>query len=52
MGIIADRLAVIKPSATVALNARAMEMKAAGEDGPKWRLRPTPSVPGGRRGEV
>lgn len=32
MGIIADRLSVIKPSATVALNAKSMEMKAAGED--------------------
>ena len=32
MGIIADRLSVIKPSATVALNSKAMEMKAAGED--------------------
>ena len=32
MGIIANRLSVIKPSATVALNAKAMEMKAAGED--------------------
>ena len=32
MGIIADRLNVIKPSATVALNSKAMEMKAAGED--------------------
>ena len=32
MGIVADRLSVIKPSATVALNSKAMEMKAAGED--------------------
>ena len=32
MGIIANRLSVIKPSATVALNAKGMEMKAAGED--------------------
>ena len=30
--MIADRLKVIKPSATVALNAKAMEMKAAGDD--------------------
>mgnify|MGYP003337349645 FL=1 len=30
--MIADRLKVIKPSATVALNAKAMEMKPAGED--------------------
>jgi len=32
MSIVADRLSVIKPSPTVALNSKAMEMKAAGED--------------------
>ena len=32
MAILAQRLAVIRPSPTVALNAKAMEMKAAGHD--------------------
>jgi aspartate aminotransferase len=32
MSIIADRLSVIKPSPTVAMNSKAMEMAAAGED--------------------
>ena len=32
MSIIADRLSVIRPSPTVAMNSKAMEMAAAGED--------------------
>ena len=32
MSIVADRLSVIKPSPTVAMNSKAMEMAAAGED--------------------
>lgn len=32
MSIVADRLSVIQPSPTVAMNAKAMEMAAAGED--------------------
>ena len=32
MSIVADRLSVIRPSPTVAMNTKAMEMAAAGED--------------------